>query len=78
MNAARKWTVSGGKVTSRSDGQRHYVSAGQVAKLHGLADHQWTRWVYDRDNEPDLFPRYDGEYRDLSSATPPLDSEHFR
>lgn len=73
MTRPARWQVTGGDVRSATDGQRHYVSAGQVARLHRLADHEWERWVYDRDTPDEVLlgPRNDGNYRDLRGQRPP-------
>lgn len=64
-----KWVVDSGHIISRYDGQRHYVSAGEVARLHRLTDREWVRRI--GNERPDLFPRSDGEYRDLRGVAPP-------
>lgn len=69
MSRPAKWIIDGSYVRSSYDGQRHYVSAGQVARLHGLSDGEWVRRIGDQ--EPHLFPRCDGHYRDLCGVTPP-------
>ena len=69
-----RWIIDGGTITSRSDGQRHYVSAGQVARLHGLHRDEWERYSDLHDYPPGtvvLGPRSDGEYRQLHGQPPP-------
>ena len=34
---SKKYAVFGGHVTSRNDGQRHYVPASRVADLYGVS-----------------------------------------
>lgn len=65
---ARQWVVAGGEVISRTDGQRHYVSADQVARSHRLRDDEWRRW--DGNETAHLWPRHDGDYRNLRDQVP--------
>jgi len=43
-----KYAVHPGYVTSISDGDRHFISAGTLAKLYGLRPHEYKVWS-DRD-----------------------------
>jgi hypothetical protein len=66
-----RFVVCPGYVTSRHDGQRHYVSALQLAGCYRLArdefdvaldDEPWMRRAAQRDGLIPLFPRDDGRY----------------
>lgn len=64
---AKKWIIAPGWVTSRSDGQRHKISAAQLIRLYGVRREDCVifegRGVppeYSR--LPWLAPRYDGNY----------------
>lgn len=66
-----------GYVISRSDGQRHYVSADALRRLYGVLKGECVIFPQDNDTEADirrriwidppgaiqLGPRYDGDYR---------------
>ena len=71
-----KYVICPSMVTSKTDGQRHYIGPQQLARLYGLASHEyvvyepapwWTRSVYkEAENKYrgliKLYPRYDGNY----------------
>ena len=76
----KKYIVRPGYVFSRSDGDRHYVSAGQLMNLHGVCiseciiirssqDHYKLRHI-NRDLI-DLFPRADGQYTKYNQPLQP-------
>lgn len=67
----KKYIVVGGWVTSRNDGERHYVSAEKVARLYNVDPRECYLASGPLDalynsNYPDdciiLSPRYDGNY----------------
>lgn len=74
MEAAKiKYVVVPGEVTSKKDGQRHFVRAGQLMQLYGVnpkecvvisEDEYYRRG--DMDGMTVLRPRYDGHYRHVS------------
>lgn len=58
-----------GHITSKGDGQVHYVSAGQLAKLYELRNYEWFIWndTYDSrfrtwSEYVHLYPNYHGDY----------------
>lgn len=69
-----------GRVTSRNDGQRHYISALRLAELYGvnlrdcvvcdaLSDPSW-RAYREQAGDIHLHPRADGDYRlELAETT---------
>jgi hypothetical protein len=63
-----KYALHPGYVISKNDGDEHYISAGQLARLYRLGPFEYCVWV-----EPNiylrvwedyihLYPRYDGNY----------------
>ena len=79
-----KYVICPGKVTSKTDGQRHYVGPMQLMRLYGVDPREceihepaswWTASDYRMAEErqlglPRLGPRYDGNY-ELHSAMYP-------
>ena len=66
----KKFIIVGGFVTSRSDGDRHFISARQLCELYGLnPDDCFLIREGDRGamfglpNLPWLYPRFKGDYR---------------
>ena len=66
------YIVYSGTIFSENDGDKHLVTASQVAELHNL---KRTDWILGNRRSPikgkinckgELFPRYDGKYEDLS------------
>lgn len=39
-----KYAVHAGHVISMRDGDRHFITADQVARCYGLKRHEWVRW----------------------------------
>jgi len=69
--AKYKYALCPGMVTSKYDGDRHFIDAGRLANLYGvrMADCFVVRSVEDarRAKELDLFflrPRFHGDYRE--------------
>jgi hypothetical protein len=72
----KRFILHPGYVRSTSDGQEHYISAGQLARLYGVdqeecviySEHSKFRNPMDRDPElrnlMPLFPRQDGKYKE--------------
>lgn len=62
-------------VTSRSDGDRHFISASRLARLYGVLPTDIVREYRGRPLMPldqqqregwvELWPRYDGKYYDI-------------
>lgn len=70
----KKYLIIGDEVTSKNDGQRHYVNAHVLMRLYGLSvqesylaeNHDKIRIEQYLRYEPNLIvlrPRYDGNYR---------------
>lgn len=65
-----KYVLHPGHVTSQTDGQRHYITSMQLAKLYGVSLREcWIVrsgefWAGGRDTDRliHLYPRYDGDY----------------
>ena len=59
-----KFHIVPGKVISRNDGDKHYVSSVQLAHLYELSRHEWVVCVpmLCTTSVPHLFPRSDGKY----------------
>jgi hypothetical protein len=67
----RKYVLCPGEVTSRSDGQRHYINAEQLLSLYGVRRNDC--YIARRGKGgipagyahlPRLFPRYEGDYKE--------------
>ena len=72
-----RYVLCPGYVISRSDGQRHYVSADALRRLYGVQPSECVTYPQGNDSEADirrriwidppgaicLMPRYDGDYR---------------
>ena len=63
-----------GYVTSKTDGERHYIGAGRLADLYGVniircvilaRDEDW-RGFHDRKGDHHLYPREDGNYAPIN------------
>ena len=69
----KKYIVTGGTVISRSDGERHYITAQMLCILYGvhpsecyLIETNQPRWDLKLKGLPDLprlLPKYDGNYK---------------
>lgn len=71
-----KYVLCPGYITSKTDGQRHYITAPQLMKLYGVRPKEcvvhipqdwWERSDYERAAKSHegliwLAPRYDGDY----------------
>ena len=66
-----QYIVHAGYVTSRTDGDEHYVSAPELARLYGLKRHQWIEFrpeilramtLSEYNSYTHLHPREDGDY----------------
>ena len=63
-----------GRVTSKNDGDVHFISADNIAKLYRLPHGSWRAAAYHSDLERclvrgddiNLFPRFDGEYERIA------------
>lgn len=71
-----KYILCPGYVTSRNDGQRHYITAARLARLYGVRYQECliddevshlTRGLHVLPGDVRLYPRYDGDY-----TLPPL------
>lgn len=70
----QKYMIHGERVTSKNDGDVHYVGAQQLVRLYGLdprecilnSDKTPLRG-YDLDDFIHLFPRYEGDYDQFRS-----------
>lgn len=59
-----KFCVVPGYVISRTDGDRHYVGVGPLARLHGLRPGSYQRHSSGGcEHLTHVAPRYDGNYR---------------
>jgi hypothetical protein len=63
----RKFALHPGTVISRNDGQEHFVSAWQLARLYKLSPSEWFIWDGDQQNGSwddyiHLYPDYHGRY----------------
>jgi len=72
-----RYVLHPGYVTSRNDGQRHYIGITQLARLYGL-DIRAPNVVID-DGRPGLsalpddvhlYPRYNGNYHQITNPHP--------
>ena len=71
-NELKPYLVWGGYVTSKNDGDRHYVNAEKVMRLYGLdrskcdlaeeMNYEKTLRRSNHSYERIFFPRYDGDY----------------
>lgn len=68
---SRRYVLCPGIVTSKSDGQRHYVGPAQLARLYGVPfsecvifpqEYAQVRGWLDPPGAVYLRPRYDGDY----------------
>ena len=66
-----RYVLHPGYVTSRTDGDRHYIGSSDLLRLYGvdprahtltLADHIDHRCYRARDGDVHLHPRFDGNY----------------
>lgn len=74
MRKDKRYVISPGYVTSRIDGELHYISAAQLCSLYDVSLHDsnviiydkhrpsTTRGFHDQDNDVWLQPRSDGKY----------------
>ncbi len=69
----KRYVLCPGYVKSKTDGQEHFITAGQLAHLHGVnpAECYVRTWGMDPDLVPKhweklkhLYPSYHGLYRD--------------
>jgi hypothetical protein len=65
----KRFAIHPGEVRSQSDGQRHFISGGQLIRLYELnpADCFIVRYVSGEIVDPELLPLYplpDGRYKD--------------
>lgn len=65
----KKWLIMSDFVTSKTDGQRHFISADKLIKLYGvnpdeciILAHPTHTNGYDLEKLIILSPRYDGNY----------------
>ena len=70
----KKYLLMGGYIISKSDGDRHFISANQLRNLYKLDPEECyfadqtrpeTFECFQREELTELYPRYDGNY-DLS------------
>lgn len=80
----KKYVLCPGEVTSKHDGQRHYIGPMQLARLYGVDQREceiyepapsWTEWDFRRAEERSrglvrLTPRYNGDYTVPNSNSP--------
>lgn len=67
----RKYVLHPGHITSKSDGQSHYINAARLADLYGVslrtcinADApEYLAVQHSAASFTHLYPRYDGDYR---------------
>lgn len=67
---ARKYALHPGWVRSKTDGDEHYISTVQLARLYELRPSEYIVWgtasqyslMYRWDDYIHLYPRYDGDY----------------
>jgi hypothetical protein len=63
-----RYVLCPGWITSKNDGQRHFIDAGQLAHLYGvrlnncLIRHGSTLRGANSQNKVFLYPRFDGDY----------------
>lgn len=59
-----RYCIHADYVVSRNDGDRHYVSAPQLAHLYELKSSEWyvAPALGHRDEGRCLYPRFDGRY----------------
>jgi len=72
-----RYVLHPGWVTSKTDGDRHYISASHLAHLYGLRladcivmhdDEPGVRGYQQQSGDVHLYPRYDGNYSLPSNA----------
>jgi hypothetical protein len=67
---AIKYVLHPGFITSRTDGDRHYIGDAQLARLYGVPMSECIKHgVLPGFNGIDLHPQYDGDYS-LPGAKP--------
>ena len=62
---SKKYALHPGVITSKSDGEEHYISAGRLADLYQLRTNEYVVWGGDDrywDDYIHLFPSYHGNY----------------
>jgi hypothetical protein len=61
----RRFVIHPGWVTSRTDGDRHFITAPVLARLYGVRDYVVAdqRGHRPEPGDVDLYPRFDGDYR---------------
>lgn len=69
MNPCKKYVLHPGPVISRTDGQKHYISAAKLANLYGISERDCLVQMYRAPqlvsvpkNAVHLYPRGDGNY----------------
>ncbi len=68
-----KYVIYSREIKSKNDNNIHLVTASQVAKLHNLKRNQWIlgqrnrRGMNSENYKGVLFPREDGNYKDLGN-----------
>jgi len=66
---AARFAIHPGTVTSKNDGDRHYVTAHRLASLYQLKTGEWIVWhekvsekFYNWNDYIHLYPSYEGNY----------------
>ena len=66
----RKYALHPGYITSKNDGDRHFISARQLARLYGVKIEECVVWgpeyrpgEWRREDYVHFYPRYDGDYK---------------
>lgn len=64
---AKKYALHPGHIFSKSDHERHYIGASQLARLYELLPHEYIIWddTFDgryREDYIHLYPSYEGNY----------------
>ena len=76
----KKYVICPGRVVSKTDGQEHYVTGQQLARLYQLAPHEYhvvhrgvsgdTIRQWEEQGLMFLWPRFDGKYGRPDRKTP--------
>ena len=71
----KKFAIHPGYITSKNDGDRHFISYNQLIKLYGANPNECFEWVKGHadvklwDDYIHLKPRFDGDYDLPNSLT---------
>lgn len=75
MEKKFRYTLHPGRITSKNDGDVHFISYHDLIRLYRLrassccnAESHWSEKGHDLSGNIDLFPVYDGNYEEVRAA----------